>query len=84
MELRLQGKPCDVAAALLLLPTLALAAHSMDMFDKQIREELLARIERDPHSIAFYNPSTANSCATIVAVAVAFGIGLAIGTFWFS
>ena len=64
--------------------TRAAVAHSMDMLDKQIREELLARIERDPHSIALYDTSTAKSCATIVAVLAAFGFGVAIGAFWFS
>lgn len=59
-------------------------APPMDILDKQIREELMARLERDPNSLAFHNTSATKGCLTIAAVLVAFGCGFAFAALWFT
>ncbi|MCA9122596.1 MAG: hypothetical protein H6822_26040 [Planctomycetaceae bacterium] len=50
----------------------------MEILDNQIREELLARLERDPNSIALYKTPAPKGCMTVVAIAAAFGCGFAL------
>lgn len=56
----------------------------MEIFDPYVREELLARLERDPSSLSLYKAPARGSCVTIVAVVAAFACGFAIGAWWFT